>query len=282
MIPAEFDYTAPDTLEEAIQAVTDGGEDAKLLAGGHSLLPLMKLRLAAPTLLVDLRKVPGLHGIQRENGNWRIGALTPHAALEHTPDLGIVSKTAGTIADPQVRNRGTIGGSLAHGDPASDLPAVMLICDASVTLQGAGGNQRRVAANDLFRNYLETAIEPAEVLTEVRMPVYDGWGFSYQKFNRRSEDWAMVAVSVLLKQTGDVCEDVRVGLTNMASVPLRAGAVEEALRGQPLNKESIARAADQAAEGTDPPADLNASADYKRHLARVLTRRALEEAAGLP
>jgi carbon-monoxide dehydrogenase medium subunit len=282
MIPAEFDYTAPDTLEGAIQAVTDGGEDAKLLAGGHSLLPLMKLRLAAPTLLVDLRKVPGLHGIQRENGNWRIGALTPHAALEHTPDLGIVSKTAGTIADPQVRNRGTIGGSLAHGDPASDLPAVMLICDASVTLQGAGGNQRSVAANDLFRNYLETAIEPAEVLTEVRMPVYDGWGFSYQKFNRRSEDWAMVAVSVLLKQTGDVCEDVRVGLTNMASVPLRAGAVEEALRGQPLNKESIARAADQAAEGTDPPADLNASADYKRHLARVLTRRALEEAAGLP
>jgi aerobic carbon-monoxide dehydrogenase medium subunit len=282
MIPAEFDYTAPDTLEGAIQAVTDGGEDAKLLAGGHSLLPLMKLRLAAPSLLVDLRKVPGLHGIQRENGNWRIGALTPHAALEHTPDLGIVSKTAGTIADPQVRNRGTIGGSLAHGDPASDLPAVMLICDASVTLQGAGGNQRSVAANDLFRNYLETAIEPAEVLTEVRMPTYDGWGYSYQKFNRRSEDWAMVAVSVLVKQTGDVCEDARVGLTNMASVPLRAGAVEEALRGQPLNKENIARAAEQAAEGTDPPADLNASGDYKRHLARVLTRRALEEAAGLP
>jgi aerobic carbon-monoxide dehydrogenase medium subunit len=282
MIPAEFDYTAPDTLEEAIQAVTDGGEDAKLLAGGHSLLPLMKLRLAAPSLLVDLRKVPGLHGVQREDGNWRIGAMTPHAVLEHTPDLGIVSRTAGTIADPQVRNRGTIGGSLAHGDPASDLPAVMMICDASVTLQGAGGNQRSVGANDLFRNYMETAIEPAEVLTEVRMPAYDGWGYSYQKFNRRSEDWAMVAVSVLVKQTGDVCEDVRVGLTNMASVPLRAGAVEEALRGQPLNKESIARAAEQAAEGTDPPADLNASTEYKRHLARVLTRRALEQAAGLP
>ena len=282
MIPAEFDYTAPDTLEEAIQAVTDGGEDAKLLAGGHSLIPLMKLRLAAPSLLVDLRKVPGLHGIQRENGNWRIGALTPHAALEHTPDLGVVARAAGTIADPQVRNRGTIGGSLAHGDPASDLPAVMMICEATVTLQGAGAVQRSVSTTDLFRNYMETAIEPAEVLTEVRIPAYDGWGYSYQKFNRRSEDWAMVAVSVLLKQTGDVCEDVRVGLTNMASVPLRAGAVEEALRGQPLNKESIARAADQAAEGTDPPADLNASADYKRHLARVLTRRALEEAAGLP
>ncbi len=281
MIPAEFDYTAPDTLEEAIRALADGGEDAKLLAGGHSLLPLMKLRLAAPSLLVDLRKVPGLHGIQREDGSWRIGALTPHAALEHTPDLGVVARAAGTIADPQVRNRGTIGGSLAHGDPASDLPAVMMICDASVTLQGAGG-QRSVGANDLFRNYMETAIEPQEVLTEVRLPAFDGWGYSYQKFNRRSEDWAMVAVSALVKQTGDVCEDVRVGLTNMSSVPLRAGAVEEALRGKPLNAESIAQAAEQAAEDTDPPADLNASADYKRHLARVLCRRALEEAAGLP
>ena len=139
MIPAEFDYTAPETLDDAIKALADGGEDAKLLAGGHSLLPLMKLRLAAPSLLIDLRKVPGLHGIQREDGNWRIGALTPHAELEHTPDLGVASLVAGTIADPQVRNRGTIGGSLAHGDPASDLPAVMLICEASVTLQGSDG-----------------------------------------------------------------------------------------------------------------------------------------------
>jgi len=282
MIPAEFDYTAPDTLEDAIKALTDGGEDAKLLAGGHSLLPLMKLRLAAPSLLVDLRKVPGLHGVQREDGTWRIGALTPHAELERTSDLGVVSVAAGTIADPQVRNRGTIGGSLAHGDPASDLPAVMMICDASVTLQSAGGQQRSVSANELFRNYLETAIEPTEVMTEVRIPAYDGWGYSYQKFNRRSEDWAMVAVSTLVKQTGDVCEDVRVGLTNMASTPIRAKAVEDALRGQPLNADSIARAAEQAADGTDPPADLNASADYKRHLARVLTRRALEQAAGLP
>ncbi len=280
MIPAEFDYTVPDTLDEAIKALSDGGEDAKLLAGGHSLIPLMKLRLAAPSLLVDLRKVQGLHGIQREDGTWRIGALTTHSALEHTPELGVVAQVAGTIADPQVRNRGTIGGSLAHGDPASDLPAVMLICDATVTLQGAGG-QRTVAASDLFQNYMETAVEPAEVLTEVRMPAFDGWGYSYQKFNRRSEDWAMVAVSAIVKQSGDVCEDVRVGLTNMSSVPLRAGAVEEALRGQPLNADTIAKAAEQAAEGTDPPADLNASADYKRHLARVLCRRALEQAAGL-
>jgi aerobic carbon-monoxide dehydrogenase medium subunit len=282
MIPAEFDYTAPDTLDDAIRALSDGGEDAKLLAGGHSLLPLMKLRLATPSLLVDLRKVPGLHGIQREDGTWRIGALTPHAELQNTPDLGVVSVAAATIADQQVRNRGTIGGSLAHGDPASDLPAVMMICDATVTLQGAGGQQRSVAAADLFKDYLETAIEPVEVLTEVRLPAYDGWGYGYQKFNRRSEDWAMVAVSALVKKNGDVFEDVRVGLSNMASVPLRAHAVEDAVRGQPANAESIAKAAEQAAEGTDPPADLNASSEYKRHLARVMCRRALETAAGLP
>jgi carbon-monoxide dehydrogenase medium subunit len=280
MIPADFDYVAPETLEDAISALAGGGEDAKLLAGGHSLLPLMKLRLAAPSLLVDLRKVPGLHGIEREDGSWRVGAMTPQAELQRSAELGIVARVAGTIADQQVRNRGTIGGSLAHGDPASDLPAILLITEGSVTLQ-RGGGQRSVAANDLFQDYLETAIGPDEVLTEVRMPALDGWGFGYQKFNRRSEDWAMVAVSAVLKQTGDVCEDVRVGLTNMGSVPLRANAVEEALRGQAMTRESIAAAAEQAAEGTDPPADLNASADYKRHLARVLCRRALEEAAGL-
>jgi aerobic carbon-monoxide dehydrogenase medium subunit len=280
MIPAEFDYAAPDSLDEAIQMLADGGEDAKLLAGGHSLIPLMKLRLAAPSLLVDLRKVPGLHGVNRENGSWRIGAMTPHTELEHTPELGVVARAAGTIADPQVRNRGTLGGSLAHGDPASDLPAVLLITEGAITVQGPGG-QRTVAAAELFRNYMETAIAPDEVLTEIRMPAFDGWGFGYQKFNRRSEDWAMVAVSALVKQTGDICEDVRIGLTNMGSVPLRAGAVEEALRGETLTAESIAKAAEQAAEGTDPPADLNATSEYKQHLARVLCRRALEEAAGL-
>jgi carbon-monoxide dehydrogenase medium subunit len=157
----------------------------------------------------------------------------------------------------------------------------MLICEASVTLQGPGGEQRTVAASDLFRDYLETAVGPTEVLTEVRMPAYDGWGFGYEKFNRRSEDWAMVAVSALVRKNGDSIEDVRVGLTNMASVPLRAHAVEEALRGQSASADAIARAAEQAAEGTDPPADLNASSEYKRHLARVLCRRALETAAGL-
>ncbi len=280
MIPAEFDYTKPGTLEEAITALSDGGEDAKLLAGGHSLLPLMKLRLAAPSLLIDIGGLSGLSGIERQNGDWRIGALTRHAELERTPDLGVVAKAAGTIADPQVRNRGTIGGSLAHGDPASDLPAVLLACEGSVTVQGPGG-QRTIAAADLFQDYMQTTIGADEVVVEIRTPALDGWGFGYQKFNRRSEDWAMVAVSAVVKANGGVCEDIRVGLTNLGSVPLRAGAVEQALRGQSLSAESIAGAAAQAAEGTNPPADLNASADYKRHLARVLCERALREAAGI-
>jgi carbon-monoxide dehydrogenase medium subunit len=280
MIPAEFDYEAPESLEEAIRMLHDNGDEAKLLAGGHSLLPLMKLRLAAPALLIDLRRVPGLHGVQRENGSWRIGAMVQHAELEHAPELGLISRAASTIADPQVRNRGTIGGSLAHGDPASDLPAVMLVADGTATVQGPDG-QRTLEAAELFRSYLQTSIEPNEVLTEVRVPALDGYGFAYHKFNRRQEDWAMVAVCALVKQTGDICEDVRVGLTNMGATPIRASAVEDALRGQPLDGDRIAQAAEQAADGADPPADLNASADYKRHLARVLCRRALAEAAGL-
>jgi aerobic carbon-monoxide dehydrogenase medium subunit len=206
--------------------------------------------------------------------------MTPHAEIEHSPELGILARAAGTIADPQVRNRGTIGGSLAHGDPASDLPGVLLAFEGSVTVAGPSG-QRSIGSTELFRDYLETAIESDEVLTEVRVPSVEGWGFGYEKFNRRSEDWAMVAISALVRQTGEICEDVRVGLTNMAPVPLRARAVEEALRGQPLNAETIRRAAEQADEGTTPPPDLNATADYKRHLARVLCRRALMEAAGL-
>jgi aerobic carbon-monoxide dehydrogenase medium subunit len=280
MIPAEFDYVAPETLDDAIKALSDGGEDAKLLAGGHSLLPLMKLRLATPALLVDLQKVPGLDGVERSGGGWRIGALTTHATLERTPDLGVVCRAAATIADPQVRNRGTIGGSLVHGDPAADLPAVLLIAEGTVTVRGPGG-ERSIAAADLFQDYLETSVGADEVLTDVQLPSLDGWGFGYEKFNRRSEDWAMVAVSALVKSSDGGAEEVRIGLTNMGSTPLRASAVEEALRGQPLSKETIANAAEHAADGTDPPADLNASAEYKQHLARVLTRRALEEAAGL-
>jgi aerobic carbon-monoxide dehydrogenase medium subunit len=276
VIPPEFDYVAPDTLDEVLTALR-GDEDAKVLAGGHSLLPLMKLRLAAPTMLVDIRKVPGLRGFQRENGQWKIGALTRHADVQGNADLGPLGKAAALIADQQVRNRGTIGGSLAHGDPASDLPTVLLACEGSVTVTGSGGT-REVGAADLFQDYLTTAVGDDEVLTEVRMPDFDGWGSSYLKFTRRAEDWAMVAVCAMVKKAADgSCEDVRVALTNMASTPIRASATESLLRGK--GADAIAAAAEQAAEGTDPPGDLNASPDYKRHLARVLTRRALEEAA---
>ena len=278
MIPFAFDYAAPESLDEALAALRDGGEDAKVLAGGHSLIPYMKLRLAAPSALVDLRKVPGLSGIQRENGTHRIGAMATHYQVVEA-DLGLASRAASTIADPQVRYRGTLGGTLAHGDPASDMPAVLLAAEGSVTIRGQDG-QREVAAADLFQEFLETAVRPGEILTEVRMPALEGYGYGYQKFNRRNEDWAMVAVCALVKKGADgSCEDVRIGLTNMGDTPLRATAAEAALRGGALDADGIRAAAEQAAEGTEPPADLNASADYKRHLARVLTRRALEQAS---
>ena len=278
MIPSAFEYVAPESLDEALAALRDGGEDAKVLAGGHSLIPLMKLRLAAPSLLVDLRRVPGLSGIQREDGAWRIGAMTSHYEVSGG-GLGLASAAAGTIADPQVRYRGTLGGSLAHGDPASDMPAVVLAAEGAVTVRGPSG-QREVAAADLFQEFLTTAVDQGEILTEVRLPALEGYGFGYQKFNRRNEDWAMVAVCALVKKGADgSCGDVRIGLTHMGSTPLRATAAEQALRGQPLDAERIRAAAEQAAEGTEPPTDLNATADYKRHLARVLCRRALEQAS---
>lgn len=280
MIPVEFDYAVADSVDDAIRLLGEGGEDARLLAGGHSLIPLMKLRVAVPTMLVDLRKVAGLAGVQRENGSWRIGAMTVHSELEHHPDLGLMGRAAGTIADPQVRHCGTIGGSLAHGDPASDLLAVLLAAEGSVAVQGSGGG-RTIEAADLFKDYMTTSVAPDEVVTAVHVPALDGWGYGYQKFNRRAEDWAMVAVCALVSARDGVCEDVRVGLTHMASTPLRATAVEKALRGQPLAAGSIQEAAEHAAEGTDPPGDLNATPAYKRHLARVLCQRALTEAAGL-
>jgi carbon-monoxide dehydrogenase medium subunit len=281
MITAPFDYEAPESLEEAVRMLHENGEDAKILAGGHSLLPLMKLRLAAPTVLVDLRGIPGLHGIQQQNGGWRLGPMTRHADVQDTPELGVVARAASLIADQQVRNRGTIGGSLAHGDPASDMPAVLLALDGEVSARGPSGD-RTIAAADLFQDYLTTALAHDEVVTEVRLPALEGYGFGYQKFTRRAEDWAMVGVCALVSRGPDgSCDDVRIGLTNMGATPLRATAAENALRGGQLDDASLAAAAEQAAEGTDPPGDLNATPDYKRHLARVLTRRALEEAVSV-
>jgi aerobic carbon-monoxide dehydrogenase medium subunit len=284
--PAPFDYERATSLAGAIASLERVGPDARVIAGGHSLLPMMKLRLAQPELVVDINDLTELSYIREEGGEILIGALTRHVDLLESELLAdrfpVFGDAEEVIADPVVRNRGTIGGSLVHGDSASDLPTVLLACEGTVTVRGAGGATREIAATDLFQDYLTTTVGPDEVLTEVRVPAPDGWGHAYEKFARRAEDWAMVAVCALVRKAGDgSCEDVRIGLTNMGSTPLRATAAEQALRGQPLSAESIAAAAEQAAEGTDPPADLNATPDYKRHLARVLTRRALEEAVSV-
>ena len=235
MIPAEFDYVAPGSLDEALTALSDGGEDAKILAGGHSLIPLMKLRLAAPSLIVDLRRVDELKSVARENGVLRFGALVRHHDVA-TGGYGLPSAAAATIADQQVRNMGTIGGTIAHGDPASDLPAILLAHEGSVIIR-SGSGEREVAAADFFEDYLTTVVGEDEIVTEIRIPAMEGYGYGYEKFNRRQEDWAMVAVSALVKKGGDgTCADVRIGLTHMSSVPLRATAAEEALRGQPLTR----------------------------------------------
>ncbi len=274
MITAPFDYRRAGSVDEAVSLLGELGEDAKLLAGGHSLVPLMKLRLAAPSVLVDIRGIGDLAGVQSSgDGGFRIGALTTHATLADSSELGVIAAAAGQIADQQVRNRGTIGGSLVHGDPAADLPAVMLAVEATLNVTGSGG-ERTIPVADFFQDYLTTTIGPDEVLTSIDIPSLEGWRWGYEKFTRRAEDWAMVGVAALVRGS-DTADDVRVGLTHMGSTALRASGVEDALRGQSLSEESIASAAEKAADGTQPPADLNASAEYKAHLARVLTRRAL-------
>lgn len=277
MIPAPFEYARAESVEDAITQLSAGGEDAKALAGGHSLLPLMKVRLAVPTLLVDIGRLDDLRGIRRENGDFRIGALTTHAQVAASNDLGLAAHAASKIADQQVRNRGTLGGSLAHGDPAADMLAVLLASEGSVHVQSPNAD-REIAAADLFVDYLTTSIAPDELITSVRIPALEGYSYGYVKFTRRAEDWAMVGVCALVKQNGNQIEDARVAFTNMGPTPIRATATEEALRGQVLGRGTLEQAADAAAEGTDPPGDLNATPEYKRHLARVLTRRALEQA----
>ena len=238
----------------------------------------MKLRFANPSLLVDIGRIGELRGVDSGDDSFRIGALTRHADLQVRDDMGLIATAAKQIADQQVRNRGTIGGSLANGDAAADLPGVLLALEGSVTVRSAAG-ERVIEAGDLFEGYLTTAVKPGEMITEVRIPALVGYGYGYEKFNRRSEDWAMVGVSALVKVSDGVCEDVRIGLTHMASTPLRATAAEDALRGKPVSEENIAAAAQLAAEDTAPLGDLNATPEYKRHLARVLTRRALTTAS---
>jgi aerobic carbon-monoxide dehydrogenase medium subunit len=271
MIPAAFEYELAGSVQEAIELL-GSREDAKLLAGGHSLIPAMKLRIARPGTLVDIGRIADLSYVREDGDAIAIGALTRHhdvATSELLRDrCGIVSHAAGQIGDPQVRHRGTIGGSVAHGDPASDLPGVLLALDAELVATGAGG-ERRIPAAEFFTGVFETALGPQDVLTEIRVPSLGGSGWSFLKFSRRAQDWATVGVAVVASNGG-----ARVGLVSMGATPLRASAVEQALAGGA----DAAAAAQHAGEGADPSSDVAGSADYRRHLARVLTRRALEQA----
>ena len=273
MIPAAFDYVRAGSADEAVSLLAQHGDEAKLLAGGHSLLPLMKLRLATPTVLVDVGRLHDLSYIRDGGDHVAIGALTRHRDLETSDLLGtevpILTHVAGLVGDPQVRHRGTIGGSLAHGDPASDLPAVVLALGGTLVARGPS-SERELAATDFFTGFLETALAPDELLTEIRIPKIAGAGWSYQKFHRRAQDWAIVGVAAVRNGSAAVA------LVNMGSVPLRATAVEQALAGGASAEDAAAAAAD----GTEPPSDLNATVEYRQHLARVLVRRALEECSG--
>jgi aerobic carbon-monoxide dehydrogenase medium subunit len=271
VIPAAFDYARAGSADEAVSLLVEHGDEAKLLAGGHSLLPLMKLRLAIPTVVIDVGRVPGLSYIEERDGEIAIGALARHHDLETSSllkdQVPLLAYTAHQVGDPQVRHRGTLGGTLAHGDPASDLPAAVLALGGTLVAQGPNG-RREIAALDFFQGFLETALAADEMLVEVRVPKVPDAGWSFQKFNRRAQDWAIVGVAAVVNGAAGIA------LVNMGSTPLRASAAEEAVR----SGASPADAARVADAGTDPPGDTNASSEYRRHLATVLVRRALEEA----
>ena len=284
MIPARFDYVKPASADEAVRALADGGEDAKVIAGGQSLLPLLRLRLSYPDLLVDIGGLVEMNGVSDAGDSLLIGATTTHYQLVHDPLIaehcGLIAEAAAMVADPAVRHRGTFGGSLAHGDPAGDLPAVAVALGATLIARGTGG-EREIAASDFFVDYLTTALQPGEILTGVRVPKLGGdWGYRYEKFHRTAQAWAIVGVAALARRSNGHVAEARVGLTNMGSVPVRAHAVEAAAAGADATREALSAAAASAADGTDPPADLHGAPDYRRHLARVLTGRALAAAAG--
>lgn len=284
MIPSAFDYAAPTTVAEALSLLAAAGDDVKILAGGQSLIPVMKLRLADPAMVVDLGKIGGLSGVMDDGDSLVIGAMTPHHVIathpliaQHVPLLALA---AATVADPQVRHRGTFGGALVHADPAGDMPAPALAADATFVLEGPGG-QRLVPAAGFFQGYFTTAVADGEILTHIRVPKYTGWGAHYEKFTRVAQQWSIVGVAAMVKIAGGTIVEVRIGLTNMASTPVRATAVENALAGAPATRDAIAAASALAAEGTEPASDLNGDAAYRSHLATVLTKRALIAAAGL-
>ena len=283
MIPAKFDYVRPSSVDEAIRALASGGDDAKAIAGGQSLMPLLRMRLAFPERLVDLGGLGELRGVRDAGDALEIGALTTLYELTRDPlvrqHCGLLSEAAGMIADPAVRHRGTFGGALAHADPAGDLPAVVTALDAELVAQGPSGS-RTIKPADFFADYLTTTLAPAEILASVRVPKLDGWGYRYEKFHVTAQAWAIVGVAAVARRSNGHVAEARVGLTNMGSVPIRAQAVEAAASGAEASAAGLADAAAHADEGTSPPSDLRAAADYRRHLARVLTGRALAAAAG--
>ena len=282
MIPAAFDYHAPTSVEEALRLLGSSG-DVRVLAGGQSLIPLLKLRLAAPEVVVDLGRVASLRGIREEGDALVIGAMTSHDEVARSSMVAthalLLSKAAKTVADPQVRHRGTFGGALAHADPAGDLLAPALALDASFVIAGPNGT-RTVAAADFFVDMFTTAIGQGEILTQVHVPKHTGWGAHYEKFSRVAQQWSIVAVGATVRIEGGVIAQARVALTNMGPVPVRATAVEQALVGLAADASAIAAVVADIAEGTRPPSDLNGDADYRRHLASVLARRAVLAAAG--
>lgn len=283
MIPAPFDYVAPQTLDEAIHALASHGDKAKLLAGGHSLLPLMKLRLARPDLLIDLSKIPGLSGIRKEDDKVIVGALTTHYQIESSALLKekcpLLPETAKTIGDVQVRNRGTIGGNLAHADPASDMPAAVLALGAELRARGPEGD-RWIKAEDFFLGLMATALGPTEILTEVRVPVLSGRsGVTYLKVAQKASGFAIVGVAVWLRlDDSGVCQDVGVGVTGLDAKPFRAKAVEQRLRGKRLDSALVKEASSEVTRGIDPIEDIHASAEFRAHLARVHASRGIHEA----
>lgn len=285
MIPAEFEYVRPASVGDAVSVLAEGGEDAKVLAGGQSLIPVLRLRLAYPTLVVDVGRIEELQGVRDDGDALVIGAMTTHHDVmhdalvnEHAP---LIAQATATVADPQVRHRGTFGGALAHADPAGDLGAVALALECEFVAHGPGG-ERRIAAIDFFQDYLTTALNADEVLSAIRVPKLGaGWSSHYEKFNRVAQAWSIVGVAALVKRENGSIAEARVGLTNMGSTPLRAAAVEQALAGADASAEAIGAAAEHAAEGTSAPSDLSGQADYREHLARVLTKRAVRTAAGV-
>jgi carbon-monoxide dehydrogenase medium subunit len=284
MIPAKFDYVRPGTLDEAVRALAGGGEDAKVISGGQSLLPLLRLRLAYPDLLVDVGALDGLRGVTDQGDALLIGARTTHYQLVHDPlvaeHCGLLAQAAGTVADPAVRHRGTLGGALAHADPAGDLPAVAVALEATLIARGPGG-EREIAAQDFFVDYLTSALGADEILTGIRVPkLGPGWGYRYEKFHRTAQSWATVGVAALVRRSNGTVAEARIGLTNMGTTPLRAAAAETAAAGGQASRDALRAAAAHADEGTNPPGDLHGAPDYRRHLARVLTGRALAAAAG--